>query len=1295
MKLPNANTSTELPQKIPQRVLFTLAFFLVGFFVFGTGHVYAFDLINFIAQPTFPDHSLSTGEAVSYTSEGGSGPASTAVRQYKNSNYEQFFVGSNGIYRREDTSWAPNGADAICGNGNRAAYTLDGTDYCTEYADGATVNSNSGAWWAPATGSFVGQQWQQQRHQIVPIDTNALPQLRHCVLSQPSGTYDYPNACGQIPGLTITGYFEIGEYTFCGGNTNSSPVVTMSGSAGPGSGDGFVYMEGCGLVGFRDAGLNMGIVEGCGVSAPDPATVAVNCTSGGGGVPGPGGDTGVEIIFEGRVRSLFQQQDNKGNLIAGMPIENALVVLYQGSPETDAGNKYGRITKISDSEDATDSSGNFTARGLRVRGGQFGSFENANYLVIWCDGPDPVDIWKMNLSEETVKKDYYVPCSAGRISSPRGAPDSFDLGYLGQQMQCGVIEEGADYLVAFEDPAEGSVDSTEIAPGYGHPIKLEGPQTNEWPRGSVGDPIDPTGWNLPYTLENPTEGFPGRNELAGVGWAPDVTVNLAGDYNVGQKHPTRVGDTLEDQLQSCEEIKRCNQIMAGEDAGLQDNRNNHTCYNLASKLSDPGMWGRLYPIAFDRNEAVCTMKNGDIINFNQIEPPFETDLPFGNVLDKEYFPYLFLIGDPQTGVRSMNWQQSTWDSFNTGDQDQTVVRDEPYSGSITEADQKVSSWTETQASNDPSFSRDVKDTLVNSNQAQDMIGEEKGLAGILSDYDVPFSAGNPDVLATGNDNIIRVGGGGRGDFQIGRTYELCSVNRWDYEGANYFNEDLCRYEDHPWCSGFKYLAQERSIIDPLLDLLCAAPILGDLFRLFEECIDAGEYEYAARDTDIFWAEFKLPTRDAWEAGAVPMVEDWEGRTVVAGNACATWQQGDPVGDCNCEEVNLADCNDSNLAPFVCKRELVENETCREGCGGGSYCEWFQCEDDYKPIDPGDPPKCCRFIERRWTHYRAHYTCPGDIWAWFKGENISWQYAPFNRDDGFGVAQIAESLGTPYDVHRQCATLTLTNYEITDQESPDRDTRAFNSGKIDSLGCTENTLGRFMMSVADYAPEASGPSTDPYGTYTITIPGNPQEPGQCNEFNCFAAGVETFEDSLACAAATLRTGINNSGGETWYTVDRYGPYCDNETRHSPFGYNLFNFIDLYAESPYARPLDCQEVPPNTLMAGTEGMECPAQGDPIREPGHPAFNYYRGALVTCPIDTSWTRGAVTTLYDQICGGEDIYYSGTHLNSPYNCDGGVNSRVYRVLEAASNQDVNPWLLLGIWATESHWGFYGSCGD
>lgn len=232
----------------------------------------AVDIREYIAGTDFVPHTLSTGESVYFTGDGGEGPG-TPVRQYKNANYEQFFIGDT-VYRREDTSWAPleGWGDAYCSNGNKAVYLVD--PGCVQYAEGQSFSSPGSRWGPTSPYITVGQSWSQGNHQIVTIDSGVLPTFNYCKLSNLGG-YDYAQACNQTPVLYFSGYFAPGEYEFCTGITNVEPLISLSGTAGAGAGDGFLYMKGWGLVGFEDANFQVGLLG--------PGADASNCRGGGTG----------------------------------------------------------------------------------------------------------------------------------------------------------------------------------------------------------------------------------------------------------------------------------------------------------------------------------------------------------------------------------------------------------------------------------------------------------------------------------------------------------------------------------------------------------------------------------------------------------------------------------------------------------------------------------------------------------------------------------------------------------------------------------------------------------------------------------------------------------------------------------------------------------------------------------------------------------------------------------------------------------------------------------------------------
>lgn len=222
------------------------------------------DLREYIADPSFTPHSLSTGEQIRYAAEGGTGPeGSQPARMYKNANYEQIFVGPGGIYRREDTSWAPQPGfgDAHCSSsGEKAIYTLD--PGCTYYTDGAAITSD-GAKWAPATAT-IGQSWSTQPHQIVTIDSvesNDSARI-YCGLSDLDG-YQYSRACNQSTTLQLAQFIPANSgFRFCTGSTNPEDMIKIITTNGAGTGDTFYYMKGWGLVGFEAPGFEAGLMYG-------------------------------------------------------------------------------------------------------------------------------------------------------------------------------------------------------------------------------------------------------------------------------------------------------------------------------------------------------------------------------------------------------------------------------------------------------------------------------------------------------------------------------------------------------------------------------------------------------------------------------------------------------------------------------------------------------------------------------------------------------------------------------------------------------------------------------------------------------------------------------------------------------------------------------------------------------------------------------------------------------------------------------------------------------------------------
>ncbi len=270
------------------------------FLIFLSKSIYAqtpVDLRDFIAGPDFVPHSLSSGEQISFSSEGDCHAIGQAARQYKNANYEQFCIGANGVYRQEDTSWAISIGNRLqnahCkGTLDKAVYTSD--PGCTTYTPGSQVTTD-GAWWAPAgIGSMTtGQSYSYITHnpwQIVTINNNILQSgggKIYCEIEESpySDRYKSPNTCGSTISVSLT-YYDAGEYEFCTGLKNNEPVIAMGATSGPGSDEKIIYMRGWGIVGFESPFMTVGLMgtDNYGNTA-DPS----GCTAPGAFGPGASG----------------------------------------------------------------------------------------------------------------------------------------------------------------------------------------------------------------------------------------------------------------------------------------------------------------------------------------------------------------------------------------------------------------------------------------------------------------------------------------------------------------------------------------------------------------------------------------------------------------------------------------------------------------------------------------------------------------------------------------------------------------------------------------------------------------------------------------------------------------------------------------------------------------------------------------------------------------------------------------------------------------------------------------------
>ncbi len=352
--------------------------FILALNIIGSNKIYAYDLTEYIARPTFVEHSLSTGERIWFSEEPGAG----GVRQYKNDNYEQFFIKDDGYYRREDTSWAPRPGfqDAHCGNGNKAIYALDPNPNGS-FPAGTEITS-TGAFWAPDEAE-VGDIWDTGAHTIVPIDSGepsgsydySLPPLVACKISDPSGYPASVQEGNQV--IQFLNHYGRGEFVFCTGVPNPADMIVLRVASGPGYGDTFYFMKGWGLVGFETAGWEAGLSGGPGVTVGEvhPPNCEINDAD---------YFTTVPRTVIGKITSSQIDTDDDGVTRTNKPVEGASVCLYQGGGQ-------GRLPYYISGFEAggtTDEEGFFSLKTHLRREEDpagFNSFNNRyNFLGIFC-----------------------------------------------------------------------------------------------------------------------------------------------------------------------------------------------------------------------------------------------------------------------------------------------------------------------------------------------------------------------------------------------------------------------------------------------------------------------------------------------------------------------------------------------------------------------------------------------------------------------------------------------------------------------------------------------------------------------------------------------------------------------------------------------------------------------------------------------------------------------------------------------------------------------------------------------
>ncbi len=219
---------------------------------------------------------------------------------------------------------------------------------------------------------------------------------------------------------------------------------------------------------------------------------------------------------------------------------------------------------------------------------------------------------------------------------------------------------------------------------------------------------------------------------------------------------------------------------------------------------------------------------------------------------------------------------------------------------------------------------------------------------------------------------------------------------------------------------------------------------------------------------------------------------------------------------------------------------------------------------------------------------------------------------------------------------------------------------------------------------------------------------------CNAFNIRVGenyATLTFHQSLNIAIATI---LNYANEESSVLVNRYGPWCDNEAHPAgpqPFARNLMSVVDRYSMFGAGRyrvlgsgnwsAFRCKApLPPALPREGDVGVHCSAF-TVHANPGDPYFDYYRGVLTKKPgACTFKTHGYPYVAHPDRIISEFIKDNPKYSGNIFN-DAESNPELFalrrmhleHLVWSAYERNVNPYLLIGIWATESGWSSNPSC--
>lgn len=220
------------------------------------------DLREFITPQNYTGKHVLSGsygtECVRYENIGNC-PDGTAIRMWKNENWEQFCVRPDGIYRQEDTS---GGTDCPGDNG-----TTITSNYALTSCTNTPLDADPGAKWANTTAS-LGETWSHSCHNVVKVLVNRTEGVASIYRDPKTAKYAQLSAgtksiCGGLQSnlTNVTGtlqkIFPAGTYTYANGQKAKEEVIQIYVNSVQ---ETYFYEKGRGMVGFQVAGESSGVV---------------------------------------------------------------------------------------------------------------------------------------------------------------------------------------------------------------------------------------------------------------------------------------------------------------------------------------------------------------------------------------------------------------------------------------------------------------------------------------------------------------------------------------------------------------------------------------------------------------------------------------------------------------------------------------------------------------------------------------------------------------------------------------------------------------------------------------------------------------------------------------------------------------------------------------------------------------------------------------------------------------------------------------------------------------------------